>query len=294
MPEGRRVTLRAWLIHAVLEEARFLARVLREFVHDGCVEAAAALSYTTVLSLVPMLAVMLASLALVPELYSWHVAIEDFIFENFIPARGIQVQTYLRAFVAQAEGLQTFGLVTLAISAIALMATVEAAFNAIWEVTTHRAWWHRGWLYLAILALGPLALTAGIAATALAAALPIFQTQLERAPSAIAFAMVPFLAIWLMFAACYKLIPYRPVAWRAALNGGALAALLFAGAKQGFAHYLTAFPQQEVIYGAFAAVPLFLLWLYLSWLVILFGAEFTQVFGRRMSSSDASSEESRA
>jgi membrane protein len=83
------------------------------------------------------------------------------------------------------------------------------------------------------------------------------------------------------------------VAWRAALNGGALAALLFAGAKQGFAHYLTAFPQQEVIYGAFAAVPLFLLWLYLSWLVILFGAEFTQVFGQRMPLAGVRSEEQR-
>ncbi len=285
MPEGRRVTSRARLTASVQAEARFLRRVLREFMQDGCAQAAGALSYTTVLSLVPMLAVMLASLALVPALYDWHVAIEDFIFENFIPARGIQVQSYLRSFVAQAEGLQTLGLLALAISSIVLMATVEATFNTIWAVTSHRAWWHRGWLYMAILALGPLALSAGIAATALAASLSIFQTQVERASSAIALAMVPFLVTWLTFAACYKLIPYRRVAWRSALHGGALAALLFECAKQGFTHYLKAFPQQEVIYGAFAAVPLFLLWLYLSWLVILFGAEFTHALGQRIAAS---------
>ena len=291
MRAAQRMTLRAaglsrrvryLLTREVKEDLRFVIQVVREFDRDGCAQAAGALSYTTVLALVPMFAVMLATLTLVPALYDWHIAIENFIFANFIPASGVQVQAYVSAFVEQAESLQTVGLAALAFSVIAMMATVEATFNAIWKVTTHRSWWHRGWLYIAILGLGPLALTAGIAASALAVSLPLVAPHLERAPFAIALELVPFLAIWLTFAACYKLIPYRAVAWRHAFNGGAVAALFFETAKRGFALYIDHFPQQEKIYGAFAAVPLFLIWIYLSWLVVLFGAEFTHAFGQRV------------
>lgn len=260
---------------------RFLWRVILAFDRDGCAGAAGALSYSTVLALVPMAAVMLATLALVPALYDWHFEIEQFIFESFIPARGDQIRGYVSAFVGQAETLQSLGLVGLALTAISMMATIESTFNTIWKVDTHRAWWHRGWLYVAILGLGPLALTAGIAGTALAASVPMIQRYLERATFAAALDLVPFIVSWFAFAISFKLIPNRPVMWRHAWLGGALTALLYLGAKRGFAMYVRLSPQQEAIYGAFAAVPLFLFWVYVSWFVILFGAVFTHELAGR-------------
>jgi membrane protein len=268
-------------LRLALAEIRFLVRVILAFDRDGCAQAAGALSYTTVLALVPMVAVMLATLALVPALYDWHMPIEDFIFENFLPTRGVQIRTYVRAFVSQAQTLQFLGLAALAVSAIAMMATIESTFNTIWKVTNHRAWWHRGWLYMAILGVGPLTLTAGIAVTALAASVPMVERYMTRAPFAIALGMVPILASWFAFAVSYKLVPNRPVAWRHALMGGALTAILYAAAKHGFAVYVEYSPQQQTIYGAFAAVPLFLVWVYVSWFVVLFGAVFTHESSQR-------------
>jgi membrane protein len=249
--------------------------VLRGFDRDGCPQAAGALSYSTVLALVPMLAVMFTTLAAVPGLTTWHAAIEDFVFENFLPARGALVRDHIRAFVAQAESLQILGLASLAISAIAMMSTVETAFNAIWKVEKPREWWHRGGIYVALLAFGPLTLTLMLATTSLAVGTPMIQRHITGAPSAVALAVMPLISVWVLFAAGYRLVPNRPVALRDALHGGALAALLFEGAKRGFAFYIAHFPQQQLIYGAFAAIPLFLVWLYVAWTIVLFGAEFT-------------------
>lgn len=249
--------------------------MLRGYDRDGCPQAAGALSYSTVLALVPMLAVMFTTLAAVPGLAAWHAAIEDFVFENFLPARGALVREHIATFVAQAESLQILGLAGLAISAIAMMSTVETAFNAIWKVPKPREWWHRGGIYVALLAFGPLALTLMLATTSLAVGTPLIQRHASGAPLAIVLAIAPLISVWLLFAAGYKLVPNRPVALRDALHGGALAALLFEGAKRGFAFYLAHFPQQQFIYGAFAAIPLFLVWLYVAWTIVLFGAEFT-------------------
>lgn len=265
----------------LIAEARFVWRVIAAFDRDGCAQAAGALSYSTVLALVPLSAVMLATLALVPALYGWHIAIENFIFQNFVPARGEQIRGYVVAFVDQAKTLQTLGFAGLAVSAIAMMETIESTFNTIWQVTTHRAWWHRGWLYIAILGFGPLLLTAGMAVTTLAASVPMIGRALARAPFSVLLDMTPFLATWVAFAVSFKLVPNRPVAWRDALLGGALTAVLYAGARRGFELYVRYSPQQEMVYGAFAAVPLFLVWVYVSWFVVLFGAVFTHESGLR-------------
>lgn len=265
----------------LVAEARFVWRVIAAFDRDGCAQAAGALSYSTVLALVPLSAVMLATLALVPALYGWHISIENFIFQNFVPARGEQIRGYVVAFVDQAKTLQTLGFAGLAVSAIAMMETIESTFNTIWQVTTHRAWWHRGWLYIAILGFGPLLLTAGMAVTTLAASVPMIGRALARAPFSVLLDMTPFLATWVAFAVSFKLVPNRPVAWRDALLGGALTAVLYAGARRGFELYVRYSPQQEMVYGAFAAVPLFLVWVYVSWFVVLFGAVFTHESGQR-------------
>ncbi|MSR16049.1 MAG: YihY family inner membrane protein [Gammaproteobacteria bacterium] len=139
---------------------QFLIDVGREFHHDRCGQVAAALSYTTVLSLVPLLTVMFTTLALVPALRTWQVAVENFIFTTFVPASGRQVQQYFAEFVTKAAALQTLGLILLGLSVVAMMATIEETFNDIWEVQQARSWLRRTLLYLVIL-LGSSGLSVG-------------------------------------------------------------------------------------------------------------------------------------
>lgn len=254
----------------------FLAAVGREFHTDRCPQIAAALSYTSVLSIVPILTVIFTTLALVPAFRGWQTAIEQFIFANFVPASGDQLQSYIAAFVSKAAALQTLGFILLALSVFSMMATIEQTFNEIWHVSKRRALIKRGVLYFAILSLAPCALMFGLVATSYLVSLPLLQATLHmHAMVPPLLRVLPLAASMLAFLASYKFIPNRPVRWAHAAIGSAVAALIFEAAKRLFAVYLLHFPSQQVIYGAFAVIPIFLLWIYLCWLIVLFGAELT-------------------
>ena len=254
----------------------FLAAVGREFHADRCPQIAAALSYTSVLSIVPILTVIFTTLALVPAFRVWQIAIEQFIFANFVPASGDQLQSYIAAFVSKAAALQTLGFILLAVSVFSMMATIEQAFNEIWRVSKRRALINRGLLYFAILSLAPCALTLGLVVTSYLVSLPLLRATLHmHAMASPLLRVLPVAASMLAFLASYKFIPNRPVRWAHAAIGSAVAAVIFEAAKRLFAVYLLHFPSQQVIYGAFAVIPIFLLWIYLCWLIVLFGAELT-------------------
>ena len=254
----------------------FLAAVGREFRADRCPQIAAALSYTSVLSIVPILTVIFTTLALVPAFRVWQIAIEQFIFANFVPASGDQLQSYIAAFVSKAAALQTLGFILLAVSVFSMMATIEQAFNEIWRVSKRRALVKRGLLYFAILSLAPCALTLGLVVTSYLVSLPLLRATLHmHAMAPPLLRVLPVVASMLAFLASYKFIPNRPVRWAHAAIGSAVAAVIFEAAKRLFAVYLLHFPSQQVIYGAFAVIPIFLLWIYLCWLIVLFGAELT-------------------
>jgi membrane protein len=254
----------------------FLAHVGRRFHRDRCGQVAAALSFTTILSLAPLLTVMFTSLALVPALRTWHVAIEDFIFTTFVPASGRQLQQYFSEFVAKAAALQTMGLILLGASVLMTMATIESTFNDIWHVPRRRSWLRRMWLYVLILILAPVAVGSGLVITSFLVSLPLLRENTQLLTVVPWFIHVlPLFVTWLSFVWCYKYIPNCRIRWCHAVVGSGLAAVVFELAKYGFGFYLVHFPMHLAIYGGFAAVPIFLLWIYLSWLVVLFGAEFT-------------------
>jgi membrane protein len=260
--------------------APFWQLLLHHFKQDAGIQHVAALTYTTLLSLVPLMTVMLALFSVFPASDRMTQQVEDFLFQNFMPAAGEAVQQHLRAFSQKAGKLTGVGFVVLIVVALMLMSNIDKAFNTIWHVRRKRSPVAKFTVYWAILSLGPILIAFSVGVTSYLVSIPLFSdgetVMLVRTRL---LSLMPVLISALAFTLLYALVPNRTVPLRHALAGGVLAALLFELAKRGFALYVTAFPTYETIYGALAAVPIFLIWIYLSWLVTLLGAEFTYCLG---------------
>jgi membrane protein len=194
------------------------------------------------------------------------------VFSNFIPQSGTVVQEYLVTFSDQARQLTFFGLVFLLVTAFLMLSTIERSFNEIWRVDKPRKGLSKFLLYWAVLTLGPLLAVLGLMVTTYVVSLPLI-SDVEASVGFLQF--VPVLLSVLVFTLIYAAVPNCPVLLRHALLGGLVVALLFELAKKAFTE-LVALSSFELIYGAFASVPLFLLWLYLAWILILGGAELVR------------------
>ena len=260
---------------------RFLQMLFFHFLRDGGSQNAAALTYTTLLSLVPLMAVVLALFSVFPISSQVSDEINNFIFNNFVPAAGEVVQEHLQTFSGKAGRLSGFGFISLLIVSLLLMASIERAFNAIWHLQRKRSLLHTFIVYWAILSLGPVLIAGSVAATSYLVSLPF----ISDAAQSFGFvrrgllALMPIAVSTFAFTLLYSVLPNQRISFKHALIGGLVAALLFEGSKRGFALYLTQFPTYEAIYGALAAIPIFLVWLYLSWLVTLLGAEVVYCLG---------------
>ncbi|WP_456379436.1 virulence factor BrkB family protein [Thiolapillus sp.] len=267
----------------------FLYRVMQRFLADGGLERAGSLAYTTLLSLVPLMTVVFAILSAFPIAEKVSDIVQEFIFQNFMPASGEVVHQYLLEFSSKASKLSGVGFLALLLVAIMLMATIDKTFNAIWEVRRKRRALNKFLVYWAILSMGPVLVGASVLVTSYLVSLPIVSEATASGMGRSLLEWVPTLTSGVAFTLLYWLVPNRPVRFWHAMLGGAVAAVLFELTKQGFAWYLTTFPTYEAIYGALAAIPIFLLWIYLSWLVVLLGAEFTYglgVYRRRLRHGD--------
>lgn len=238
----------------------------------GLAQSAAALSFATVLNLVPLFTVAFVYVARYPLFQQWLDALELFLLRHLLPDSGSIVREYLTQFAAKAAGLQGLSIAFVIATALLLVAAVDQQFNAIWGVREPRSLLHRVVVYAVGLTAGPLAIGAAIYATTW-----ILKVSVEQAPfvtPAVAFIATPLaIAITtLVFMLLYALLPARRVPLRAALWGGLFAALGFEVAKYGFRLYMTSVSNYRTIYGTLAIVPLFLLWVYVSWFVILVGA----------------------
>ena len=253
----------------------FIASVGRRFIADRCLRSASALSFATVLSLVPLVAVVFGSLSMFPVFSGWGEALQGFIYRNFVPTAGDVIFGHLERFAASAGELTAVGLVALVVSALLLLATIEEAFNDVWHVHKGRSPVQRVLAYWTVLTLGPLLIGASLSLTSylLSFSLSPDQAMLAKAQS-IFLRVLPFVFEVLAFTLLYLVVPNRPVRPQVALLGGVVAALLFEVTKRGFALFVLNYTSYQIIYGALAAIPIFLIWIYLSWLVILVGAEF--------------------
>lgn len=254
---------------------RFLRLLTVRFIADRGLPNAASLTYTTLLSLVPLMTVSLAIFSAFPVSDKVVGELQSFIFENFVPASGEVVQQYFLQFSNKASKLTGVGFGFLIVVAIMMMVNIDQALNSIWRVRQKRKPLAKFLMYWAILSMGPLLIGLSVAATSYMVSMPIISDSVETLGLRHRIlAVMPPLAAAIAFSLLYAVVPNRKVPPSHAVAGGVLAALLFELAKRGFAFYVTQFPTYEAIYGALAVLPIFLVWVYLSWVVTLLGAEF--------------------
>ena len=253
----------------------FLTHLQRRFVEDECPQSAGILAYTTLVAVVPLTAVTLAVLSIFPVFDQLAAGLRDFAFRSLVPAAGETIEQNVSEFAAQAKNLSLAGVVFLVVTALLLIFQVEQVLDRIWRVRQPRRLISRLVVYWAALTAGPPLIGASLALSSYLITLPLIEGATASVGGSRALlALLPFLFEAVAFTLAYIVLPNRSVPWRPAVAGGLTAAVLFEIAKKGFALYVTRFPAYQLVYGALAAVPIFLAWIYLSWLVILFGASF--------------------
>lgn len=260
--------------------AAFLRLLLQRLAEDKAMINAAALTFTTLLALVPLMTVSVAVLAAFPLGDRLGEQIQDFVFHNFVPAAGEVVQGYLEEFSGKAAKLTGPSFLFLVVTSLLMMASIDRAFNDIWRVQQPRRPVTKFLVYWAVITVGPLLMGLSVAVTSYLLSLPLLSDAADTlGGTSRLLRAAPLLASMLAFTLLFALVPLRRVPLAHAVAGGLTAAILFETAKQGFGAYLTYFPTYEAIYGTLATVPIFLVWIYLSWLVTLFGAELTYCLG---------------
>lgn len=252
---------------------RLVRWVVRRFREDRCTRVAGALSFTTLLALVPLTAVSFALFSRFDIFLSWVNLLLEFVYGNLIPDSGEVIRHYLQKFAANASQLTLWGVLLLFLTSLMVMATIERVFNDIWHVPHNRRRLHRFLSYGVLLVLGPVLIGISLSSTSYLFSLPLFSTLgpvktylLKAAP-----ALFEWAALFLL----YVVVPNYRVRWRHGLVGSLVATALIELAKRGFVVFVTHFANYKAIYGAAAALPLFLAWVYLSWTIILLGAVLT-------------------
>ena len=268
--------MRAWLHRIDRERVQSFAQYLwARFLDDRCFDTAGALSYTTLFALVPLSVVVFGILSAFPEFDTWSAQLTGFIFSNFVPSSARVIEDYLRTSVGKASEFTFTGIGALLVSLLLTMWSVESTFNRVWRVPTPRPRVMRFLVYWTLLTLGSLLAVASLAVTSYLFSLPVLSgvEQLDWSQRLLGY--LPNLVELAAFSFAYWLIPHRSVPFRYALAGGAFATVLFELAKRGFAAYLVGVPTYDQLYGALAVVPIFMIWIYLSWVVVLLGASFS-------------------
>jgi len=257
---------------------RFTRYVLYHFYKDDCTYRAAALTYTFLLSLVPLLSVSFVVVSAFPASKQLVSDMEGFIFKHLVATSGEVVQTYIQGFVEKVSHLSVAGTAFLFVTAVLMMFTVEQAFNIIWRVRRQRKFISALLMYWAMLTLSPLLIGVSLAASSYVVSIPLIHGTVQSLglSDGLLLNYAPFLLVMMCFTILYMAVPNCIVVTSHALLGGVVAAVLFESAKWGFTLYISHFRTYTLLYGTLATIPIFLIWVYISWLIILFGAEVTQ------------------
>ena len=250
------------------------ARTLRErFREDHLGLTASSLTFTTLIALVPLVTVMLAVFSAFPMFAGFQRALETYFLQSLVP-EGIAkpVLGALTQFAAKAARLGVVGLVVLVFTALALMLTIDRALNAIWRVRRPRSIARRVLVYWAALTLGPLLLGVSLSLT------PYVLTASKGVVGAlpggvgVLLNLLEFVLLAAGMAGLFHYVPNTEVRWRHALAGGVFVSVGLELAKRVLAWYVGLVPTYSAVYGAFATLPIFLLWIYLGWVIVLWGA----------------------
>lgn len=259
------------LTEKLAESKQFICFVTRHFSEDDCFYRASALTFSSMLAIVPLITVGFAILSTFPVFQNLAGPLQDFIFANFVPNTGKIIQGFLHSLASQAAKLSATGVLFLFIIALLVMYTIESAMNAIWRVSSSRHGLSAFLLYWAIVSLTPILLGLSIALSSYLLSWPFIADNTIP----IQLSTLPFLLSLAGFTFLYVVVPNCRVHFIHGLVGGIIAAILFESAKLAFAYYLTHFNFYQLLYGAFSTLPIFFIWIYWVWLITLLGAEIS-------------------
>jgi membrane protein len=266
-----------------LPTARTLVRRFRE---DRLALVAGGLTFTTIISLVPLITVMLALFSAFPMFASLQDALQRYFLQTLVPDTIAKpVLGAISQFSLRASRLGLVGLIALIASALAMMLTIDRALNAIWRVRKPRRIGQRVLVYWAAVTLGPLVFAVSLTATSYALSVSHGLVGAMPRGLAVAVAAAEFLLEGLGVACLFHYVPNTFVRWRHALIGGLFVAVCMAAGKRALTAWFGAVPTYSMVYGAFASLPIFLVWIYLSWVIILLGAviaAYAPLVGRRL------------
>ena len=231
------------------------------------------LAYVTLLSLVPLLAVIFYMLSAFPMFSELNKIIENLIYNNFVPTSGDAIKMHMSGFIENTKKMSMMGVASLIVIALLLISTIDQTINRIWRCHNKRSLVQAFTIYWTILSLGPIIIGGSIALSSY-----LFSSFKESGFLSFGqqlLSLMPFIFAWLAFSGVYTIVPHQRVRFRYALIGGLIAALLFTFATDLFRLYITNFPSQQIIYGALAVIPILFVWTYFIWLIVLIGAEVT-------------------
>jgi len=249
----------------------FFGRMSKEQLHI----TAGYLSYVTLMSLVPLIVVMISVMTAFPIFADIKDIIENFVYQNFLPATGDAVKVHITGFVENASKMSAVAISFLFLFALLLISAIDRTLNKLWRVNKKRRVVTAFSMYWMVLTLGPVLVGSSIAASSYIASLISLGDYDLFGFTNLVVRSFPIFASIAAFLILYMIVPNKVVPTKFAFCGAALAAILFEVAKKGFALYITQFDSYQAIYGALAGIPILFLWVYLSWFVVLFGALFT-------------------
>lgn len=256
---------------------QFVLFVLRRFEADRCREQAGSLTYTTLFAVVPMLTVFLVIISSIKALEPARQQLQQLIYSNFLPKTTIAFDKVLTAFTDKSNNLTIIGILFLFVTTVMMLTSIENVFNRIWRVREKRGGMIGFMRYWTIISLGPIILGSAFVLSSTVASMNLLSSHLAgyEVDGAFLLWVISFTLSILGFFILYWTIPNRSVPIKAALFAGIFSASIFELLKNLFGYIMSNFTSYEIIYGAFAALPIFLLWIFLSWNIVLLGVEIS-------------------
>ena len=254
---------------------QFIVFVLRRFKADRCQEQAGSLTYTTLFAVVPMLTVFLVIISSIKALEPARQQLQQLIYSNFLPKSTIAFDKALNAFTEKSSNLTVIGVLFLFVTTVLMLTSIENVFNRIWRVKETRTGLVGFMRYWTIISLGPIILGSAFVLSSTVASMSILSNNFAgyQLDGSFLLWLVSFVLTIMGFFILYWTIPNRTVPIYSAIIAACFSATIFEILKRFFSWTMSNFTSYEIVYGAFAAIPIFLLWIYLSWNIILLGVE---------------------
>ena len=249
----------------------FLIMLWSRINHDRLTTSSAELAYTTILALVPLTTVIFSLLSAFPMFDEVSQSLKQLIYSNLVPTASDTIQNYLEQFIANTKKMTFVGIIGLMVTSLLLINSINNALNRIWRTKRKRSFMYNLTMYWTILTLGPILAGSSVAVSSYIFSLKWLSTA---ASGDLLLSTLPFIISIVGFWLLYSIIPTESIPFKEAAIGALVAAILFEIGKRAFALYVTSFPTYQLIYGVVSSIPIMLVWIYCSWCIVLFGAEF--------------------